>query len=366
MTIVQFNQLDADSIHDIGIRFKLPQTFIQAVTNQDIFITLRDDISYQVIFKVYEDNTNSTLRLFLQSPQQSHEIIYCYTITGIKDVSENEEGDMFDIYITSSNATSVLKVNAIPINQTLPDSKPSSTTGSYTTPRPVPYTIGGIVKGTTFINTSFNKVLDTLLFPNSNPIIDQFIVSPTTLELGQVLNTLTITWNISNAIAIKENSITLTLHGQVIQTRLNRTDTKTYSLTDKFLVPTTRDITLSVTDVNTNEVITKSLNIEWKRDLYYGSSNLEKLTNANNLTQVITNDINGDYKFQDSGYKYFLIPVANTQSFIFMDKYTTLGVSMTQLDPISITNKFGIETKYNVYRTTYKINANISITLKGE
>ena len=76
------------------------------------------------------------------------------------------------------------------------------------------------------------------------------------------------------------------------------------------------------------------------------------------------NSVSGTFNFPAGGYKFVLIPAIWKDPTVFSDPNNGLPVYVDKMSNISITNKFGVQQEYKVFRTHNLLNGSISITIK--
>ena len=237
----------------------------------------------------------------------------------------------------------------------------------FTDPRQVPTTIGGITKGRTFDKVPLVEVTRDLLYPYQDPSIASFSTTKTSLTIGETLTSpITVSWNINNTQNVKQGSIDLKLDNRKINT-----DTLGFSATNKTFVITpitlnsvgSKQLVLSLRNTNGKE-ITKTVNITWYNTIIYGTIDKIELTSddVQLLTKLNANSIGRRYAFPANGYKWFLIPNSWTAT-NFVDSDTQFEVPMREENTLNITNQFGVEQTYRVYRSVNRLGGAINMNI---
>ena len=237
----------------------------------------------------------------------------------------------------------------------------------FTDPRQVPTTIGGITKGRTFDKVPLTEVTRDLLYPYQDPNIASFSTTKTSLTIGETLTSpITVSWNITNTQNVKQGSIELKLDNKKINT-----DSLGFSATNKTFVITpitlnnkgSKQLVLSLRNTNGKE-ITKTVNITWYNTIIYGTIDKIEITSddVQLLTKLNANSIGRRYAFPANGYKWFLIPNSWTAT-NFIDSDTQFEVPMREENTINITNQFGVEQTYRVYRSVNRLGGAINMNI---
>ena len=237
----------------------------------------------------------------------------------------------------------------------------------FTDPRQVPTTIGGITKGRTFDKVPLVEVTRDLLYPYQDPSIASFSTTKTSLTIGETLTSpITVSWNITNTQNVKQGSIDLKLDNKKINT-----DSLGFSATNKTFVITpitlnsigSKQLVLSLRNTNGKE-ITKTVTITWYNTIIYGTIDKIEITSddVQLLTKLNANSIGRRYAFPANGYKWFLIPNSWTAT-NFVDSDTQFEVPMREENTLNITNPFGVEQTYRVYRSVNRLGGAINMNI---
>lgn len=237
----------------------------------------------------------------------------------------------------------------------------------FTDPRQVPTTIGGIIKGRTFDKVPLTEVTRDLLYPYQDPSIASFSTTKTSLTIGETLTSpIRVSWNITNTQNVKQGSIDLKLDNKKINT-----DTLGFSATNKTFVITpitlnnigSKQLVLSLRNTNGKE-ITKTVSITWYNTIIYGTIDKIEITSddVQLLTKLNANSIGRRYAFPANGYKWFLIPNSWTAT-NFVDSDTQFEVPMREENTLNITNQFGVEQTYRVYRSVNRLGGAINMNI---
>lgn len=266
------------------------------------------------------------------------------------------------------------------------DTNPSSSALLYTNPAPTPATVGGIVVGSSFSGVTMQEMWTSLLYPYLNPAITGFTISgqAISLEVGDSIaaGAKTFTWGISNNGNIQANSI-----------KIKNFNTNTIISTPVTGIPNDGSEIISIGSItktiptyqrfiiyaNTikGSQISRNFNVNWYNRVYYGTSTATTLT-ANQITgltsSVLTSTAMRTYSLVADNYKYICIPTALTNPSLFRDASTNLTVAMAgpadgyptanngyYVDQVVVTNVYGVNVTYDVYRTKNILGSQISV-----
>lgn len=271
-------------------------------------------------------------------------------------------------------------------NMQLFDTSPYSSGFTYTNLAPVPNTLGGVLAGMTFSGASLQYMFDTLLYPYLNPSFNNFNIvgQSTTLEIGATLSggNRTFVWGTTYPGNIKPNTVKI----KDINTNQFINIPLSGMSNDGSEVISISSVTRTTAGAQTwtvyattkkNITISRNFSVSWYNRIYYGtspltaltSSDITGLTNSNLATSSL-----GTFPFAGGGYKYVCIPVALNNPTLFRDKSTNLTVAMAgpsdgytilnngyYVQQVVVTNAFGINITYNVYRTKNTLGGAIDI-----
>jgi hypothetical protein len=266
------------------------------------------------------------------------------------------------------------------------DTDPATSPFTYTNPIPVPITIGGILPGMTFSGASLQYMFDTLLYPYLNPSFSSFslVGQATSLEIGQTLSggAKTFIWNTTYSGSVKPNTVKIkdintntiistpssgmTNDGTEIITIPSVTKTSYASQTWTAYATTIKNVTIS-----------RNFSVTWYNRAYYGPSVLTALT-ASDITGLTNTSLTttslGTRSYVGGGYKYLCIPTALSNPSLFRDASTNLTVAMAGISDgytilnngyyvqqVVVTNAYGVNITYDVYRTKNILGGPISI-----
>ena len=239
----------------------------------------------------------------------------------------------------------------------------------YTSSGPANVTVGGIKEGEVFKNVPMSTMLDRLLIQYKEPEITKFNIQRDTYQLGETMTSpIILSWTVSNSINLKNGKIMFKFGNNVITPVKDITydDNAIFDVEPQVLYQQgNKGITMSITDDN-GVKLTKTTEVKWVNTIYFGSSMDEEITpkNINTLATVNGNSVSGTFNFPAGGYKFVLIPAIWKDPTVFSDPNNGLPVYIDKMSNITITNKFGVEQEYKVFRTHNLLNGSISITIK--
>ncbi|MDD2815445.1 MAG: hypothetical protein PHP00_06855 [Thiotrichaceae bacterium] len=182
--------------------------------------------------------------------------------------------------------------------------------------------------------------------------ISSFVVSPATLEYGNVSQAITLTWAYSGLTPTSQ-----TLNGTPLDPAL-----RTYAVAGGLASPV--DFTLSAN--SGAKTASRSASLTYASRVYSGNSTDSHLADLSGLTGVLKANASGSYNFAAGVgvYKYIAIP-ANYATVNpdtgFIDTSTGFPVSFDTPYSVLSTNGYGYEQNYNVYRSYNKLNGAITI-----
>jgi hypothetical protein len=281
---------------------------------------------------------------------------------------------------TSSNQIYYLAYDGT--NFQLYSSNPVSSVSGYTNPLYTNTTVGGIESGTNFDNALPQDVFNGLLYPGTlgNGIITSFTFNGgnNVFELGQGLtpSTYQFTWtteNITGTYTVEDITTGSTGSTWPSSGLLGTSSTNTFDWNLSATVSSTfsrsREIRVRVKRQNGIEV-SKTLNLTWLPRIYYGSSTFSSLTQSGiiNLQSGLFSSASGVWGMTGSGYKYLVAPsnytISNIMSFGLPVPLNGNTFS-NDLDftYVTISNMFGIDSSYKIYRTKNQINGTFSINI---
>lgn len=265
---------------------------------------------------------------------------------------------------------------------------PAADPGTYTNLNPVPVTLGGVVAGMQFNNTTYSQVFTTLFYPYLVPQFTSFGITgqPTLMEVGNTIisGSKTFTWTTSNSGNIGANNIRITnvTGGNVIMLDNSPNDgTQVVSLPSPITKVAIASHVFAIRATRTNNsYLTRNFQINWNFRNFYGTQTLPVLTEVD--IEALSNSylgttIAGTFNYASGGYKYFVLPNTSVNPTLFKDSNTNFAVAMADVADgytdvnagvykfkfISITNPYGITQTYRVYRTKNILGGTINITV---
>lgn len=274
-------------------------------------------------------------------------------------------------------------------------SNPSQSPLSYNKPNPVKIDIGGIVEGTSFDNVLIQDVFTDILYGDELANIDTFYISGTSgylvnYEVGDsiVPDLYTFSWTTTNTSLFftASSNIESVGSGNIITGLTISQSDIGWNMTS----------TMSHSDINTSTFylyakrrngtqIRKSLNIDWKWGIYYGSTTSTSISGLDvlGLNKILGTSSNLILSIPGTGYKYISMPelftpiytlsisgiqasmAGTSQGYTYSENLTT-GINGTissiYFDKIYVTNSYGVGMTYNVYRTLNELSSEIDIS----
>lgn len=266
------------------------------------------------------------------------------------------------------------------------DTSPASSAFTYTNPAPVPTSIGGILAGMTFSGASLQYMFDTLLYPYLNPTFSSFSIAgqSTSLEVGNTVagGARTFNWGMTYSGNIKPNTIKIKNinTNQIISTPasgMTNDGTEVISISSVTRTTAGSQTWTIYATTKKNVTISRNFSVTWYNRIYYGTSSLTALT-ANDITGLTSTNLAstslGTFAYAAGDYKYFCIPTALNNPSLFRDKSTNLTVAMAgpsdgytilnngyYVQQVVVTNAYGINITYDVYRSKNQLGGAISI-----
>lgn len=218
-----------------------------------------------------------------------------------------------------------------------------------------------------------------LLLENGNiigmPEFSQFYIQSQSqlIEVGSSISagTLVFRWLIDDKYLdyVKDNSIQITNvnTSTTLASGLANNFVYSYTLSDEITNTTETSQTFRIAGVNQiNQTFYKDFIISWKFPIYYGEGSLSTTVDETFVKSLRVKTLNSshktDYTFESGGAKFIAYPVSWGTAARFIDTNTGFQVVMyNNPETISITNSYGIQTDYYVYRTLYELNSTITI-----
>lgn len=264
----------------------------------------------------------------------------------------------------------------------------SSSPVTYTNASPVPTTLGGIVAGMTFSDTTMKQMWDLLLYPYQQPSFTSFSFNHggSTREVGNNLlgGTYSFVWSTSypvnvqpNSVAIKNNTTGVTLISATANDGVAALGIATVST----VAPATHQWKISALRTNST-VISTTITIGWYWKRFNGTQSATSLNAAQiaalngSGSGVLASSRTGTYVYGVGSYKYFAWPTSFGAPVLFRDSATNLAVAMAGIaegyttpagvyyaQVVSVTNTYGKTTNYYVFRTRNILGGSINIVV---
>ena len=276
----------------------------------------------------------------------------------------------------------------------------------YTNSNPTYVDVGGVEQGSTFSAVTMQDMWTDLLYPNLNPSFTSFIMSgySANVDVGYTLSagSKTWTWSTNNTSFIQPDTVKITdiTNSIVLITDLTNDGVE--------IVSTPTDITKTSRLSHRWDVSAQKMNNTWFSRRYYmnwywrrywGESTNPSL-DTNGLTGLtgyvggeLSRLITGDFEFPaNNSYKYLVIPkssgwipVAGNPNHYWYHKEpeyvrdisTNLNIALAgpsegyndtinglSYKSVTITNSYGFDEEYYVFRTKYMLGGSIIITIQ--
>lgn len=325
--------------------------------------------------------------------------IYKYGISGLSELSSGDivggvgltAGPLY--YLTWSDDNYFLFF----------ESNPSQTPGLFKNENRTLNTVGGIELGTSFNDVQFQDMFSDLLYPENlgNFSTLDFThpnISSTSntqfkfIDIGRNLTgTLTFSWTFQNPSDFLTSSIFVSdltpvttstnnwpppSRSLVNYNSTNTSGTFSYTYSVFSNIPDKRIFAVTGTRKN-NTLIRKYGEISWTWRAYFGSSTNSTLTPSGVTSlssQLMTNSV-GTFNISGTqGFKYLAFPNLTSYDFksithlglpvaLATSSYTSIDQFGNNFATISITNSFGRNITYKIYRTLNQINGTLSVNI---
>jgi hypothetical protein len=254
---------------------------------------------------------------------------------------------------------------------------------TYTNLTPTTQTLGGIPFGSTFSAQTMQQMWDALLYPYQDPAFTSFglqgISSP--YEIGRTISVnQTFTWANSNHANISANTISISGYNLTTLTGLTNDGSEAVTFTGAITRTASDDAgtrTWKIFGINTkNNTFSTTFNMRWDYKLYAGTGSTTSLTEAQiealTTYNSVKNGFAGTYNMPAGGYKYwcFADTYGTPNSFILYgnnlainDTYPNVDSNGNSYDLVPITNAYGEQTNYRVYRSKYVLTGAIPVVI---
>lgn len=246
--------------------------------------------------------------------------------------------------------------------------------GTYTNLEPVPENVGGIEKGTTFLEVPYKNLFDMLLYPFQHPYFNLFTVNGTTklsLELGQTLNSpLTYSWGMYNSHNADLSTLKLELGNEEII--LDDSEKKVSNVVVKDIAPITKDevykiiATISCVDAK-EKMVSSSVDIKWQHAIYNGVSKNGEITpeEISLFSYKLADNFLGTYEFeQGGGYQYVIYPSEWGIPKKILDE-NDFNFAIDDIKTINVENKYGVIVECNIIRSKNFLHSPAKLIIKN-
>lgn len=261
--------------------------------------------------------------------------------------------------------------------------------GTYTNATPTPEDLGGIPAGSTFLNQTMQQMFDMLLYPYQAPAFTSFIISGQTvaLEAGASVTggVRTFTWGTSNPTNIQTNSIAIkdVTTPTTLASGLADDGTESVNIGGAKTIAGSGSYQWSIEATDTQSTIFSRLfTVTWQFRRFIGTNASAVLTEAQ-IEALVTNQLAssfaGTYSMAAGDYKYFSWPDgfgSPTAGNGFRDASNGFNIDMASVADngaysnvqngwsyalISVTNGFGVNVNYRLYRSRFTLAGAITI-----
>lgn len=259
---------------------------------------------------------------------------------------------------------------------------------TYNLTSPSTVTVGGLSSGTVLTGKTVQEILELILAPYIPPTFTSFSISSQSqsLEVGDsVSGVKSFNWSTSNPGNVAVNSVAIRdiTNSVLLGSGLANDGSESLNVgTVSYNTPNSNSWRAEATNTQSNLFLSSLFSVNWYYRLFYGTSPNATLNEAGIealLNNPLQSNKNGTYSFLAGDYKYFAwpdsfgSPVATNG---FRDANTNFPISMatSAQDPfysntqngwsyglVSVTNSFGINTNYRVYRSENILGGSISI-----
>jgi hypothetical protein len=279
---------------------------------------------------------------------------------------------------------------------------PVAMSGNFTNPVSTNYNVGGIQSGYSFNDVKIVDMLKDIFYPESMGRIGTFSMTSEgvqvskSYEIGQTISGglyYTFSWVFDNQGDLKDKTLRIEDVTPVTQTQTywqppSATPfTQSTGLTGpmgfffansiKSNVPAKRVFRLSVERSNGTRVH-KDYEIDWMWRVYHGSSTFSTLTasQVRDLSnKTLSKQSSGTWSLPGDGFKYIAFPEDSDYNFQNIT-YKNLPLAMAGTNSgysysfadlnylfVTVSNAFGLEKQYKIYRTKNEINATFSVNI---
>lgn len=238
---------------------------------------------------------------------------------------------------------------------------------TYTNGSPTPSSIGGISAGSTFLNQTMKQMWDALLYPYQAPAFTSFSVPRNMYEIAETIdNPMDYSWSTSNSSNVQPNDISLYEGSNLRGSGLANDGFE--SISNPFSVGYGSEYTLVFKIESHNSqgtLFSRTYNAYWRWRMYYGEGSSGPLVESDIKSlraSLLTNTKNRTYAMQaGSTYKYIAYPKIWGLANSFTDANSGFAVAMEAPYIVNVTNDFGANTDFYVYRTTNVLNSATNI-----
>lgn len=238
-----------------------------------------------------------------------------------------------------------------------------SGSGTYSTPKPIPTTIGGIEAGKEYLNEDITVVLNDLLFPYQYPAFTSFTVngmSSGSYEVGYTFagGSRTFAWSTSNSENIVAGSIVL----NGVTSLAN--DGSEVQTTDAITKTTVSTHTFSISATNTkSQTFSKTITLNWGLKRFWGVSPNTSVDDTEILTwssDIATSRVKTT-TYDCTGGRYFYFAYPSAWGDLNNTKINSLSWNDWVLVKRDFVNQYGVTIPMNIYRSYNLLNGTITV-----
>lgn len=226
----------------------------------------------------------------------------------------------------------------------------------YTNTTPMPATVGGLEKGTTFSNMDFKTLFNRLLYPYIEPSISNIVITPsaTILEKGNIFSLTKIQFKITTPSLQDSDSITYNFKSNNTTFNTLTSSDRNVSATSMLSINSNASISVEVVDkVNTKSKTFSLINYKFIDPFYYGIINSnDDITQVliKSKTKLLQEKGNKTLKFTTNNQKMlFAYPKSYGALKIIYDANNFNVFNTFSVKEVNVTSNDGSSVPYYVY-----------------
>lgn len=242
----------------------------------------------------------------------------------------------------------------------------------YTSSDPSTVAIGGLPIGFTAPSgISVDKLIDQMLHPYQSPAFTSFSINGLkTYEVGDTFpENPTFTFTLSNQNNVKPNTLKIEdITNSTVLISNGELLSPCSTESSEIQKTTESSHVFRISAVNSKDVVfSKDVTINWRFAIYYGTSSNSSLDSVgvNGLqNKILGTNATGTYAFGEGGYKYLAIPSLFAEPKSFINADNGFSIAINPPDTALITNTFGQEIEYKIYRSTFELGGAIKMKVE--